>query len=186
MVDRLFLRVAEVGGDVDVIGRKRLLHSVEAREAGVVVLGIVEGDGIEGGEVFIMILCLVIVDHLDAADGLDRVVQRGGLVQRDIRDHDLRRAVGDELFVHDVQRLLRLGILRQVVGEVALDLDPVAREGREDQQDDGDEEDEAAFINDEGRHLLHKGSAGAFGSLIHRKILLSRLGCAWGQSSTSS
>ena len=50
----------------------------------------------------------------------------------------------------------------------------------------GDEEDEAAFVNDEGRHLLHKGSAGAFGSLIHRKILLSRLGCAWGQSSTSS
>ena len=120
-----------------------------------------------------MILCLVIVDHLDAADGLDRVVQRGGLVQRDVCDHDL-------------QRLLRLGILRQVVGEVALDLDPVAREGREDQQDDGDEEDEAAFVNDEGRHLLHKGSAGAFGSLIHRKILLSRLGCAWGQSSTSS
>ena len=29
MVDRLFLRVAEVGGDVDVVGRKRLFHGVQ-------------------------------------------------------------------------------------------------------------------------------------------------------------
>ena len=108
-----------------------------------------------------MLVRLVVADHLHALDVRDLVAQRRSLRGRDVRDHHLRRAVGDKLVIHDGKRFLGLGVLGQVGREVALDLDPVAGKRREDQQDDDDQENKIPFVNNESGQLHQKRRSGA-------------------------
>lgn len=75
----------------------------------------------------------------------------------DIGHHDLRRAVGGKLLLHQIEGDLCPCGIRQERGEVVFDLDPIAGEGRENEHDDGDEEKQVAAIHNEGGQPYHKG-----------------------------
>ena len=119
---------------------------------------------------------VVVVQHLDALELGEPVGKLIGLSGRDVGHHDIGRAVGRELLVHDVERLLRLGIRRQVVRQVALDLDPVAGKGGEYEQNDREQKDEISLVDDDRRQLFHKAGAGLLGFVTHggTHCLLSR------------
>ena len=167
MVDRFLLRVAEVGVDIQIIVGEIFLHSVERVKAGVVIFAVGTGDGIECGEVVVVRGGLVVVHALHTLDLLDLRLQRSGLLGCDVGHHDLGRAIGRELLVHDGERLLRLGIRRQVVRQVALDLDPVAGKGGEYEQNDREQKDEISLVDDHGRQLFHKAGTGLLGFVTH-------------------
>ena len=160
MVDGLLLRVAKVGFDVQVIAGELGLYGLERIEAGVVVLAVGEGDGVERGKIVVMRARLIVVDALHALDRFDLRRERGGLLGRDVRDHHLGCAEGGELLVHDVESLLCFGIVRQVGRQVVFDLDPAAGENGEDQQDDRQQKDEVPLVDNECGDLFHKGGAG--------------------------
>ena len=176
MVDGLLLRVAKVRVDIQIVVGQVFLHGFERVETGLVILTVGKGDGIEGGEVIIMCGGLVVVHALHALDLLDLGLERGGLLWCDVGHHDLGRAIGRELLVHDVERLLRLGIRRQVVRQVALDLDPVAGKGGEYEQNDREQKDEISLVDNDRRQLFHKAGAGLLGFVTHggTHCLLSR------------
>ena len=167
VVDGLLLRVAEVCVHIEVIVPEQFLHRVERIETGLVILAVGKGDGVERGKVIVVSGGLIIVHALHALDLFDLRLERGGLLGCDVGDHDLGRAVGDELLVHDIQGLLRLGIGGQVIGQVALDLDPVAGKDGKNQQNDGEKKDQIPFVDDERRELFHKRRAGLFGLVTH-------------------
>ena len=96
-----------------------------------------------------MVSRIVKIDRLHALDLLEIVQHARGILVGDVRNHDLRRAVGGKLALHDVQRLLRLRLLRQIERQIILHLDPVAGEHGENDKDDGDQEKQIAFVHDE-------------------------------------
>ena len=104
-INGLLLGVAQRGGDVDVVVGQILLHPVEGLEALVVLLGVVEGDGVEGRyRVLIIVVCgVVVVQHLDALQLGELIGKCVSLVGGDVGHHDIGRAVGRELILHDVQ-----------------------------------------------------------------------------------
>ena len=75
---------------------------------------------------------VVVVQHLDALELGEPVGKLIGLSGRDVGHHDVGRAVGRELLVHDVKAHAGLRGLGQVGGHIGLDLDPPHREHRED------------------------------------------------------
>ena len=77
------------------------------------------------------------VHPVDRADLLRR--GRGGVRVR-VAQEDLRRPVGLELLLHDVQPLPRLGISRQIGRNVVFDLHPAGRDRGKDQQRGKDDE----------------------------------------------
>ena len=167
MVDRFLLRVAEVGVDIQIIVGEIFLHSVERVKAGVVIFAVGKGDGIECGEVVVVRGGLVVVHALHALDLLDLRLQRSGLLGRDVGHHDLGRAVGGELLVHDGERLLCLRATRQIIRQVAFHLDPVAGKDGENEQNNGEQKNEIPLVDDHGRQLFHKAGTGLFGFVTH-------------------
>ena len=92
---------------------------------------------------------IVKIDRLHALDLLEIIEHTLRVLVGDICHHDLSRAVGGELPVHDVQRLLRLGILRQIERQIIFNLHPVAGKHGENDKNDGNQEKQIAFVYDE-------------------------------------
>ena len=157
-INGLLLGVAQRGGDVDVVVGEVFLHPVEGLEALVIVLGVVEGDGVKGRHrvLIIMVGGVVVVQHLDALELGEPVGKLIGLSGRDVGHHDIGRAVGRELLVHDVEAHAGLRGLGQVGGHVGLDLDPPHREHREDGSQNDKQEHKVAAFHDLARKLVHE------------------------------
>ena len=102
---------------------------------------------------------IIEADRLHAADFLEIVQHAFRVGIGDICHHDLCRAVGDKLPFHDVQRFLCLGVLRQIERQIILHLDPAAGEHGENDQNDGNQEKQIAFVHDKRRELDHKALA---------------------------
>ena len=101
------------------------------------------------------------VHPVDRADLLRR--GRGGIRVRAAQE-DLRRPVGLELLLHDVQPLPRLGIGRQISRDVVFDLHPARRDRGKDQQHGKHNEKQPVMVDDpfrctvqRGRFLVHNG-----------------------------
>lgn len=83
---------------------------------------------------------IVKIDRLHALDLFEVIEHVLRVLVGDVRHHDLSRAVGGKLPVHDVQRLFRLGILRQIERQIIFNLDPVAGKHGENDKNDGNQE----------------------------------------------
>ena len=167
-VDQLGAHVAEGGGDVCIVGSERGAHRVQGCEAGVVRLRIVEGHGVEGGGLAVVLGGVVEGDALHALDLLEILKQRFGLRVGDVGHHQVRRAVGDELLLHHLQALLGLGARRQVGGQVVLYFHPAAGEEGEDHEDPHQQEHQISLIDNERGKLHHKAAAVLL-FVVHRK-----------------
>ena len=99
---------------------------------------------------------IVVLDHLDALQLGQLIVELVGFIRGHVGHHDVRRAVGRELFVHDVQTHAGLRRLGQIGGQVAFHRHPVAGEQREDGANDHDEEHQVAAFHDLQGQLVHK------------------------------
>src|SRR5699024_6290208 len=74
-VNGFLLGVAQVGGDIHIIGRQQVFHLVQAGQTGVVRLVIVKGHGIQGRVVVIVVGGVVVLHRLHALDPGDLVFQ---------------------------------------------------------------------------------------------------------------
>ena len=72
----------------------------------------------------IVVRRLVKIHGLNALQPGDGVLQTGRLAVRDVRHHYLGRAIGGELVLHNAEGLFRLGIIRQILGQIVLYVDP--------------------------------------------------------------
>ena len=165
--ERLGRGIAEGRGDVHVVAVKGGLDVVHDGLAAVVVFGIVEGDVVEGGGVGIVIPGVVKAHALHAADIRDLLGDGLRLVIRDVHQHELGRAEGGELVLHQVQALVRLRLLRQVGGQLVFYLHPAAGEDREDQPDRNDQKNQIPFVDDEAGELVHEALFLVFRFLTH-------------------
>ena len=68
VVDGLLLRVAEVGGDIEIVAGERVLDALERVETALVVLVVVKGDGEERADVVVVLVGLVERHALHALD----------------------------------------------------------------------------------------------------------------------
>lgn len=68
MVDGLLLRVAEVGGDIEIVAGERVLDALKRVETALVVLVVVKGDGEERADVVVVLVGLVERHALHALD----------------------------------------------------------------------------------------------------------------------
>ena len=132
VVDGLLLRVAEVGGDIEIVAGERVLDALERVETALVVLVVVKGDGEERADVVVVLVGLVERHALHALDILQLLLQIEGVGEREVGDHHARCAEGGELLVHDVERLAGLGIGGEIGGQVVFHLHPAAGEDGED------------------------------------------------------
>ena len=132
VVDGLLLRVAEVGGDIEIVAGERVLDALERVETALVVLVVVKGDGEERTDVVVVLVGLVERHALHALDTLQLLLQIKGVGEREVGDHHARCAEGGELLVHDVERLAGLGIGGEIGGQVVFHLHPAAGEDGED------------------------------------------------------
>ena len=132
VVDGLLLRVAEVGGDIEIVAGERVLDALERVETALVVLVVVKGDGEERADVVVVLVGLVERHALHALDILQLLLQIEGVGEREVGDHHARCAEGGELLVHDVERLVGLGIGGEIGGQVVFHLHPAAGEDGED------------------------------------------------------
>ena len=166
LVDELRAHVAERGGDVCIVGSERRPHRVERREAGFIRLRVVEGDGIQGGGLVVVLGRVVKVDALHAVDRFQLFKKALRFLVGEVRDHELGRAVCDELLFHHIQPLLGRGVRGQVGGQVVFHFDPVAGEEGEGHEDPHQQEEQIPFIDDEGRELQHEAAA-VFAVIFH-------------------
>lgn len=118
VVDGLLLRVAEVGGDIEIVAGERVLDALERVETALVVLVVVKSDGEERTDVVVVLVGLVERHALHALDILQLLLQIEGVGEREVGDHHARCAEGGELLVHDVERLAGLGIGGEIGGQV--------------------------------------------------------------------
>ena len=72
-----------------------------------------------------MFLRVVKRDALHAVDGFNPLGHGLRLVIGHVDEHDLCRAEGDKLILHQMQALIRLRILRQICRKLILHLHPV-------------------------------------------------------------
>ena len=115
---------------------------------------------------------IIVLDHLDAPEARQLVVQLVCLVRRDVCHHDIGRTVGGKLFLHNVQAHAGLAGLGQIGGQVAFHLDPAAGEDGEDGSQNDDEEHKVAPLNNLQRELVHKIVFGLF--LLGHRVPSSR------------
>ena len=140
--------------------------SSERREAGFIRLRVVEGDGIQGGGLVVVLGRVVKVDALHAVDRFQLFKKSLRFLVGEVRDHELGRAVCDELLFHHIQPLLGRGVRGQVGGQVVFHFDPVAGEEGEGHEDPHQQEEQIPFIDDEGRELQHEAAA-VFAVIFH-------------------
>ena len=171
-LNRLLLRIAQRGGNVDIVVFQVLLDAFQRFQALVVVLGIIECDGVQRRYIIIMGGGIIVLDHLDAPEARQLVVQLVCLVRRDVCHHDIGRTVGGKLFFHNVQAHAGLAGLGQIGGQVAFHLDPAAGEDGEDGSQNDDEEHKVAPLNNLQRELVHKIVFGLF--LLGHRVPSSR------------
>ena len=157
-LDDLRKLVAERRIQIGVIFRIAVQYGVQRVEARLVLLRVVEGDVIKGRHAVVMVGRMVEGDILHAGYAPDLAGDLLRAVVRHVRDHQLRRAEGHELLVHDVQALPRLGSGGQIGRQVVFHLDPVPRNGGKDHQDADHEENEIALVDDEGGQLHHEAA----------------------------
>ena len=148
--------VAQVGGDIQIIAGEGILHRVQRRHAGVVILIVVKGDGVQRRRIAVMVGGLVEIHTLNALHIGNGVPQRFRRVIGNVVHHDICRSVGGELLFHYVQGLLRLGIIRQKGRQVVFHLHPVAGEHGKYQGDQRNQEKQIALIHDKRRQIFHE------------------------------
>ena len=123
-VDYRFEGVADLGVDVEVVDAEHVAQGVHGEDADLVIVFAVKGDGKERGGLVVMLRTVVKRDLLDAGHALDIGADLLRLLVAHVLDDDARGAEGRELIVHEFEADLRLGALRQVLGQAVADLHP--------------------------------------------------------------
>ena len=102
-----------------------------------------------------MILGIIKFHLIYALDGLNLVHQGLRLGICNIGNHDTRGSIGNEILIHNIQALPGFGGLRQIIGQLIVNLYPGFRKNTEDKRRDVNQEKQVALIHNKGRDLLH-------------------------------
>ena len=156
LIDYGLERVAHLAVHVEIVARELLLHRGEGADAELIVVRTVEGDEEQGGGGGVVVLRLIEAHGFDALDLLDARQHGIGLIVGNVLHHDLRGGIGGELAVHQLNTPAGLGLLTEVVGQRLVDLHPFIREGAENAHRREQEEEQPAFVDDEGGQTRHE------------------------------
>ena len=156
MVNGFRQRVSQIRIQIHVVAGEGGFYRLQRIQAGDVFFVIGEGDSVEGGEVVIVGVGVVVSDGLDALDLRQPVPEGVGLVLADVGHHDAGGAVGGELAVHDGQGLFGFGIFRQIGGQVVFHLHPVPGEQGKNQQEHGNQINQIPLVHDKRGELFHE------------------------------
>ena len=154
LLDDLRGGIAQVGFHIVVLGGKGILHRFQAVQALGVLFAVVEGDGIQGGNIPVVVLFLI-VDALDALDLLQLIADGLSPLPGHVFHHHLGRAVGNELLVHQIQTLPGLGMIRQIGLQIVFHRDPVPGDSGKNQADHQHQKEKIPLIHNEGGKLHH-------------------------------
>ena len=166
----LLKRVSHLGAYVAVVaGEERLylVHGGFADGGGRIP---VEGDGKEGGCVFIVVLRGVELHGVDSVHGLEPGQQLFRSLVGDAGDHDVRRGKGGEFGLHDVQAAPCLRVFGEVARDIVIHVDPIAGKNAKNGQDGKEQKEQGLSVHDHRRDLLHeRASAPLFHTPTPRK-----------------
>ena len=126
VIDDGFQGIAHGAADIEIVIRELFLHLFQGVDAHLVVLLPVEGDGKQGGGRGIVAAAVVKFHGFYALGILYSPAELLGLFKGDILHHDLCGAEGGKFPLHQLQPLAGLGILREIVGQAVVHLDPVS------------------------------------------------------------
>ncbi len=115
-------RIADLGRDVSIIAVERRADVLHTLNADLVELFPVKRNLKERRRTIIMVCVLFKRHTLDAVHTAQHLGELLRLRKRHVGHHDLRIPVGDELAVHDLQPLARLRGVRQIIGQLIVDV----------------------------------------------------------------
>ena len=149
-------RVADLRCDIGIIAVERRTDVLHALNADLVELFPVERDLKERRGTIIMVCVFFkhhVLDTVHTAQHLGKLLR---LRKRYIGHHDLRIPVGNELAVHDLQTLARLRGVRQIIGQLIIDVRLARREDRQHARHGKQHHEQPPFVHNERRQALHK------------------------------
>ena len=94
-----------------------------------------------------------VLDAVHTAQHLGKLLR---LRERHVGHHDLRIPVSNELTVHDLQALTCLRGIRQIVGQLVVDVRLARREDRQHARHGKQHHKQPPFVHNERRQTLHK------------------------------
>ena len=144
------------GGKEAVITRQDVLNGRKHLQAGLILLGIIKGNGKEGGSLVIVFGSVVKIDALNTFQPFDGLVKCMGILIRNIGHHEVCRPIGNKLVFHHVQTFPGRGIGRQIGRQVILHLYPVPGKNRKDNRNDNQKKNKVPPVNDCGGNLHHE------------------------------
>ncbi len=158
MLEDLAGRVADLRCNISIVARERRAHVLHALDADLIELFAVERDLKERRGTIIMV-CVLFKHHvLDAVHTAQHLGKLLRLRKRHVGHHDLRVPVGDELAVHDLQPLARLRGVRQIIGQLIVDVRLARRENRQHARHGKQHHEQPPLVDNERRQALHKRS----------------------------
>ena len=155
-VDDHLQRIADLGVDIQIICRQTRLNLIERGLAGAVVAGAGKGHVKERGELLVVLGAVVEFHLFHVLDRGDLIGKGFGLLERDVAHDDLRRVIGDELPVHDIQPEPGLGIGGKEVLETVVRFNERARIHAHEREGDEHEQDQPSPVDDVLRNARHQ------------------------------
>ena len=155
-VDDHLQRIADLGVDIQIICRQTLFDLIERRLAGAVVSGAGKGHVKERGELLVVVGAVVEFHLFHVLDRSDLVGKSFGLLERDVAHDDLRRVIGDELPIHDIEPEPGLGIGGKEVLETVVRHNKRARIHAHKCKDDEHDQDQPSPVDDVLRDARHQ------------------------------
>ena len=155
-VDDRLQRVADLCVDVEIVHLQPLLDFIERSLACGVIVRPRKGHFKEPGESFIMLLAVVEFDLLHVLHAFDLLGDRKRLLEGDVAYNDLRRIIGDELLVHDIQSLPGFGVGRKEMLQAVVCDDERAGIYAHRAQYGKNDQDPSPLIDDRARRTRHQ------------------------------
>ena len=156
MLEDLAGRVADLGCDIGIIAAERRADVLHALNADLIELLAVKRDLKERRGTIIMVCVLFKFHVLDAVHTAQHLGKLLRLRERHVGHHDLRIPVSNELTVHDLQPLARLRGVRQIIGQLIVDVRLARREDRQHARHGKQHHKQPPFVHNERRQTLHK------------------------------
>ena len=155
-VDDHLQRITDLGVDIEVVHAEPFLNLVERGLAGGIVVRTLESHVKKTGELFVVPVGVLKLYLLDIFHALNLRGDAPGLVERDVAHDDLRRVVGDELPIHDIQAETRLGVGRKKMLEAVVRDNERAGIYAQCGERDENDHDQLAPIHDPARDRRHQ------------------------------
>ena len=149
-------RVADLRCNICIVAVERSADIFHALNADLVELLAFKCDHKQRRGAVIVLRVLFKLHALDAVHPAQHLGKLLRLRECHVGHHDLGVSIGDELAVHDLQTLTRLRGVRQIVGQLIVDVRPARREDRQHTRDGKQHHEQAPLVHDERRHALHK------------------------------